>query len=170
MNCLAKFSREAGLVPYPSHAHYVYACYLKSQIRICQRHAPWHCHHLCDLRIRVASHSTPRAPRGVAPGMPTNYCGCDIYIHSAIEVSDESSVHTVSDETKEAWEALFVPSASSHRDPNQAPTVVAPSTPIHPDEETPSIPETPRFDPDNGGTPPGTSYRSCPPRLKPRME
>ena len=29
---LAKFSREAGLVPYLGHAHYLYACYLKSQI------------------------------------------------------------------------------------------------------------------------------------------
>ena len=89
-----------------------------------------------------------------APGVHTNYCGCDIYIHSAIEVSDESSVHIVSDEAREAWEALFVPSSPSHRDPNRAPTVVAPSTPVPVDEETPSIPETPRLDPDKGGTPP----------------
>ena len=45
--------------------------------------------------------------------------------HSAIEVSDESSVHVVSDDSKAAWEALFVPSESSHTDPNRAPTVVA---------------------------------------------
>ena len=38
----------------------------------------------------------------------TTYCGCDIYIHSALEVSDEISVQTVSDEAKEAWEAIFV--------------------------------------------------------------
>ena len=62
-------------------------------------------------------------------GVHANYCGCDVYIQSAIEVRDESSARAVSDETKEAWEALFVPSASSHEDPNRAPTVVAPSTP-----------------------------------------
>ena len=32
MHCLAKFSREAGFTPYLGHAHYLYACYLKSQI------------------------------------------------------------------------------------------------------------------------------------------
>ena len=32
MHLLAKFSREAGFVPYLGHAHYLYACYLKSQI------------------------------------------------------------------------------------------------------------------------------------------
>ena len=32
MHLLAKFSREAGFVPYMGHAHYIYACYLKSQI------------------------------------------------------------------------------------------------------------------------------------------
>ena len=32
MHLLAKFSREAGFAPYLDHAHYLYACYLKSQI------------------------------------------------------------------------------------------------------------------------------------------
>ena len=32
MHCLIKFSREAGLTPYLGHAHYLYACYLKSQV------------------------------------------------------------------------------------------------------------------------------------------
>ena len=86
--------------------------------------------------------------------MHANSCCCDIYIHSAIEVSDVDGVHTVSAETKEAWEALFVPSASSHMDPNRAPTAVAPSTPVPPDEEAPSIPETHRFDPEQGDPPP----------------
>ena len=86
--------------------------------------------------------------------MHAHYCRCNIYVGSAIDVSDEDGAHTVSDETKEAWEALLVPSSSSHRDPNRAPTVVAPSTPVPPDEEAPSIPETPRFDPEQGGTPP----------------
>ena len=43
-----------------------------------------------------------------------------------------------------------MPSESSHRDPNRAPTVVAPSAPVPQDEETPSVPETPRFDPEKG--------------------
>ena len=32
MHLLAKFSREAGFLPYIGHAHYIYECYLKSQI------------------------------------------------------------------------------------------------------------------------------------------
>ena len=31
---LAKLSREAGFTPYVGHAHYIYACYLKSQISL----------------------------------------------------------------------------------------------------------------------------------------
>ena len=62
MRILCKFSREAGFLPYIGHAHYIYECYLKSQInsaallrvaisersglfrltwtRTCQRHVP----------------------------------------------------------------------------------------------------------------------------------
>ena len=32
MHLLAKLSREAGFLPYIGHAHYIYECYLKSQI------------------------------------------------------------------------------------------------------------------------------------------
>ena len=32
MHLLARFSREAGFLPYIGHAHYIYECYLKSQI------------------------------------------------------------------------------------------------------------------------------------------
>ena len=32
MHLLAKLSREAGFTSYVGHAHYIYACYLKSQI------------------------------------------------------------------------------------------------------------------------------------------
>ena len=32
MHTLCKFSREAGFLPYIGHAHYLYECYLKSQI------------------------------------------------------------------------------------------------------------------------------------------
>ena len=70
-------------------------------------------------------------------------------------MSDGGGAHTLSDTTKEEREVLFVPSSSSHRDPNRAPTEVAPSTPVPPDEETPSIPETPKFDPDSGRPPSG---------------
>ena len=80
-------------------------------------------------------------------------CCCDIYLGSAIELSVGAGAHTVFDDTKEAWEALFVLSSSSHRDPNGVPTEVVPSTPVPPDEGTPSIAETPKFNPDYGGSP-----------------
>ena len=32
MHVLCRFSREAGFLPYIGHAHYIYECYLKSQI------------------------------------------------------------------------------------------------------------------------------------------
>ena len=32
MHLLAKFSREAGFLPFIGHAHYIYECYSKSQI------------------------------------------------------------------------------------------------------------------------------------------
>ena len=32
MRVLCKFSREAGFLPYIGHAHYIYECYLRSQI------------------------------------------------------------------------------------------------------------------------------------------
>ena len=56
--------------------------------------------------------------------MHASYCGCDIQIQSVVEISKGSTVHVVSDE--------------------------APSTPVPQGEETPSIPETPHFDPDKG--------------------
>ena len=43
-----------------------------------------------------------------------------------------------------------MPSESSHRDPNRALTAVASSTPFPQDEETPSVPETPSFNPEQG--------------------
>ena len=75
--------------------------------------------------------------------MRAHCCCCDIYIGSAIEESVDDGAHTLSDDTKEAWEALFIPSSSSCRDPNRAPTEVAPSTPVPLEEGVPSIPETP---------------------------
>ena len=82
--------------------------------------------------------------------MRVNYCGCDIQIQSVVEISEGNTIHVVSDEHDPAWETLFVPSVPSQRDPNRAPTEVAPSTLVPQGEETPSIPETPHFDPDKG--------------------
>ena len=60
-------------------------------------------------------------------GVHLHYCGCDIQIHSVVDVSDESDVPVISDEQATAWEALYVPSVDTRKDPNQAPTEVAPS-------------------------------------------
>ena len=48
------------------------------------------------------------------------------------------------------WETLYVPSTHDRVDPNKAPTEVAPSTPDLVEGETPSIPETPHYQPDQG--------------------
>ena len=82
--------------------------------------------------------------------MHINHCGCDIKIQSVVEVSGESDIHIISDEHASGWEDLFVPSLPSHKDPNKAPTQVAPSTPVPHEGEAPSIPETLHFDPDQG--------------------
>ena len=79
-----------------------------------------------------------------------HYCGCDIQIHSVIDVSNESEVPVISDEHATAREALYVPSEHTWEDPNQAPTEIAPSTHDAQEGETPSIPETPHFVPDRG--------------------
>ena len=86
--------------------------------------------------------------------MHTHYCGCEIKIHSVVDISDGSDIHVVSEEHATAWEDLYVPSIHSREDPNRAPTEVAPSTPVPHEGETPSIPETPHFDPDQGGPSP----------------
>ena len=71
--------------------------------------------------------------------MRIHYCGCDIYLGSVIESTSGDGAHTVSDDTKEESEAIFVPSSSSHRDPNRAPTEVAPSTPVPLEEAAPHL-------------------------------
>ena len=55
-----------------------------------------------------------------------HYCGCDIQIHSVIDVSDESDIPVISDEHATAWEGLYVPSVHTREDHNQAPTEIAP--------------------------------------------
>ena len=120
MHLLAKFSREAGFVPHLGYAHYIYACYLKSQINssrppsTCDLGTVWSLQvdldkdmpKACALALTpslsatdpsgITLHAT-RAPHSVADGVRLNYCGCDIQLHSAIEISDESSVHVVSE-------------------------------------------------------------------------
>ena len=95
------------------------------------------------------------------------------YIGSTVEESRNDGAHTVSDETKEAWEVgkHFLCPHHVRTGPNRAPTVVAPSTPVPPDEETPSIPETPKFNPAYGGSGPPLEEPvvGIATRTKPRM-
>ena len=66
-------------------------------------------------------------------------------MHSVVDISDESDIPVISDEHATAWEELYVPSIHAEEDPNQAPTEVAPSTPVPQEGEVPSIPETPHL-------------------------
>ena len=86
--------------------------------------------------------------------MQIRYCGCDIQLQSAITVSDEREFPREPDEYALAWEALYVPSISDEKDPNKAPTEVAPSFPEEAQGELHSIPETPHWDPDQGDVSP----------------
>ena len=56
-----------------------------------------------------------------------HYCGCDIQLQSVITISDEGELPSEPDERALAWEALYVPSTPDEKDPNKAPTEVAPS-------------------------------------------
>ena len=69
-----------------------------------------------------------------------HYCGCDVKLYSVVEVGSESDVPVISDE--------HVPSVDPRQDPNQASTEVDPSSPARQEGETPSIPDTPCFHPD----------------------
>ena len=82
--------------------------------------------------------------------MHFHYYGCDINISSVVDISSESDIHVISDEHATAWEELYVPSIHEREDPNRAPTGIAPSTPVPQEGEVPSIPDTPRFEPDQG--------------------
>ena len=137
VHLLAKFSREAGFVPYLGHAHYLYDCYWKSRINASPPPSTCDLGSVWSLRLRQGH------AQGSRLGVATFFVTCRPEWH-------HFSCH--SDDSKTAWEALFAPSESSHRDPNRAPTVVAPSTPVSQDEETPSVPETPRFDPEKRDT------------------
>ena len=71
---------------------------------------------------------------------------------SPLDFQQKRTAPTASDNQSARSFSVFVPSSSSHRDPNRAPTEVAPSTPVPPEEAAPSIPATPKFDPDHGGS------------------
>ena len=81
-----------------------------------------------------------------------HYCGCDITLHSVVAVSDDDEIPVISDSS--SWVSLYRPTVPPIADPNEAPTEVAPSTPALVEGETPSTPETPRLEPDQGALPP----------------
>ena len=81
-----------------------------------------------------------------------HYCGCDIQTQSVVAVSDDGEVPVISDSSE--WASLYRPLLPSVADPIEAPTEVAPSTPLVEEGETPSIPETPHLEPDQGASPP----------------
>ena len=73
-------------------------------------------------------------------------------MHSVVAVSDDDEVPVISDSS--SWASLYRPISPTLVDPNQAPTELAPSTHVVEEGETPSIPETPRLEPENGASPP----------------
>ena len=81
-----------------------------------------------------------------------HYCGCDIVLHSVVTVSDDDEVPVISDSS--SWASLYRPAEPTLADPNKAPTELAPSTLAVEEGETPSVPETPRLEPEDGATPP----------------
>ena len=91
--------------------------------------------------------------------MTVHYCGCDVQIQSVITVSDEEDPERNLDERALAWEALYVPSTPDVRDPNQAPTELAPSHPTEAQGEAQSIPVTPHYDLDQGDFSPADEAR-----------
>ena len=67
-------------------------------------------------------------------------------------MSDEEEVPVISDSSE--WASLYRPLLPSLADPKEAPTELAPSTPLAEEGETPSVPETPRLALDQGASPP----------------
>ena len=72
-----------------------------------------------------------------------HYCGCDIVLHSVVDVSDTDEVPVISDSS--SWASLYRPMIPTVADPNKASTEVAPSTHAVEEGETPSVPETPHL-------------------------
>ena len=101
MHCLTKFFRAAGLNPYLGSAHYLYACYLKSQISPssppseCNVESVWSCQ--VDLRkdmpkactLHSLTHPATRAPQSVPTGMHASYCCCEVHIGSVTESAQD---------------------------------------------------------------------------------
>ena len=135
LHCLAKFSRETGLTPYLGPAHYIYACCLKSQMSCSSPPsdwlAPWLSNRLCDSKIREAllscHSSTPdgRTWNACKLALLRHVCGISSRRHRW-----ESAI-TLSDTTREEWEATFVPLSSTHRDPTEHPLCLLHQHPFH---------------------------------------
>ena len=83
-----------------------------------------------------------------------HYCGCDTQLQSVITVSDDRELPCEPDQRALEWEALYVPSTSDKKDPNKAPTEVAPSFLDEEQGKSPSIPETPHCGPEQGDVSP----------------
>ena len=84
-----------------------------------------------------------------------HHCGCDIQIHSVIDVSDETRRYRAiqTDMPPHGKLYTFLPYPQG-KDPNQAPTEIALSTRDGEEGEAPSVPATPHFNPDQGDTSP----------------
>ena len=80
--------------------------------------------------------------------MHLHYCGCDVQIQSVVAVSDEDEAVIVPEST--AWVSLYRPMELPPQHPNEAPTELAPSTPLAKEGEIHSIPETPKLAHDQG--------------------
>ena len=95
-----------------------------------------------------------------------HYCGCDVRLHSVVAVSDEDEVPVISDSS--SWASLYRPLAPTLVDPNEAPTEVAPSIPVVEEGETPSVPETPHLQPEDGALPPADTAAGIATRIEGR--
>ena len=144
-HCLAKFSREAFLTPYLGHAHYIYACYLKGQIL--SRHPPADCNwesvsgrveqgYAQGLRLGSFTFSDPQDPSGTPECRIWN--ACELLLLRRVFGICRGCSHLVRYHQRSSFPHLRLT-----KDPNRAPHVVAPSTPLPPEEEAPSIPELP---------------------------
>ena len=98
-----------------------------------------------------------------------HYCGCDIQLQSVITVSDEGETPRDPDRHVVAWETRYVPSVFD-REILLKLRQKLPHLPDLEEGETPSIPETPCYHPDQGDVSPedpamGTATREAMERM-----
>ena len=67
-----------------------------------------------------------------------------------MDISDGSDIYVVSENMPQHGKTFMFLPFIRMRIPTEHPTEVAPSTPVPHEGETPSIPDTPHFDPDQG--------------------